>query len=249
MKSIIINDINKYFNRVKIATLRQVKKKLNTNIDKTVQRYLKKLCFFTSYSHKGKYYTHQRIADFNKNGLWTYKGIHFSIHGKLINTVELMIEISEKGYCSNELYKLLHVNVNDTLLKLVNNKKLVREKIENRFYYFSNTPAIKKHQLLLCRSVVGTKFAGKLKIKKIPDINISHGFALFFNQLDEKQRRLYSGLESARLGYNGDKIISETFGLDSHTVSKGRKEILSGNFENNRIRKVGAGRIHVKKKS
>ncbi|MCD4747148.1 MAG: hypothetical protein K8R58_12700, partial [Bacteroidales bacterium] len=234
---------------VKIATLEQVKKKLNANIDKTVQRYLKELCFFTSYSHKGKYYTHQRIADFDENGLWTYKGVHFSIHYKLINTIEIMIKISEKGYCSSELHKLLFVNVNDTLLKLVNNKKLTRKKIEKRFYYFSNIPAIKKHQLLLCKSVVGIKYACKLNIKKTPDINIRRGFALFFNQLDEKQKRLYSGLESAQLGYGGDKIISETFDIDPHTVSRGRKEILSGNFEKNCIRKVGGGRFLIKKKS
>ena len=71
MKRALFKDINKYFNRVKITTLVGLKKKLNVKVDKTVQRYLKELKFFTSYSHNGKYYTHQRIVDFDKNGLWS----------------------------------------------------------------------------------------------------------------------------------------------------------------------------------
>ena len=92
MKNIIIKQINKYFNYVKIATLSEVQKKLNANITKTVHRYLKKLDFFTSYSHKGKYYSHKRYANFDENGLWSYTKIHFSIHGKRTDTIVNLIK-------------------------------------------------------------------------------------------------------------------------------------------------------------
>jgi len=47
----------------------------------------------------------------------------------------------------------LKVNVNDALSKLVTNSRITREKIESRYYYFSNVPQKKKQQLLLCRSI------------------------------------------------------------------------------------------------
>ncbi len=248
MKTTIIKYINKYFNYAKIATLQQVKNKLNTKVTKTIRRYLKELEYFSSYSHNGKYYSHKRFANFDTNGLWTFKDIYFSTYGKLTDTIEIFVNSSNLGYNSNELQKILHVKVSDTLLELVKNKKIVRKKIDTKFYYFSNVPAIQKAQLLLCRSKVETKFGKQMNKEKITDSEIKQGFALFFNQLDEKQKRLYSGLESALLGYGGDKIIAETFGLDSHTVSRGRHEILSGDFEKNNIRHKGGGRKPIKKK-
>ncbi len=244
----IIKYINKYFNYAKIATLEQVQKKIDTNVRITTQRYLKKLEYFTSYSHSGKYYTHKRFITFNSKGLWTYKGVHFSVYGKLTETIKHLIFYSKSGYNSIELQNLLYIKVSDTLLKLVNDKKLFRQKISGKYYYFSNVIAIRKAQLLLCRSKVEIKFANHLDKKIVYDTDIKQGFALFFNQLDEKQKRLYSGLESALLGYGGDKIIAETFGLDPHTVSKGRHEILSGDFEKKDIRHNGGGRKSIKKK-
>lgn len=249
MKRIEIKHINKYFNYVKIATIEQLQKKIPTKVTKTIRRYLKKLDYFSSYSHNGKYYSHKRFANFDENGLWIYKNICFSKHKTLINTIEYLVNVSESGYYSNELKKLLHVEVKNALLKLEKDKKIIRKKINHRFYYFSNISAVKKDQLLLCRSKIEQNFGKKMNNGKTTNTKIKRGFALFFNQLDEKQKRLYSGLESALLGHGGDKIIAETFGLDPHTVSRGRNEILSGNFEKKNIRKKGGGRKSIKKKS
>jgi hypothetical protein len=71
---------------------------------------------------------------------------------------------------------------------------------------------------------------------------------LFFSMLDEKQRRLYAGLESLKLGYGGDQRIAEFIGIDPHTVAKGRRELMEQDFELDRIRKAGGGRKPVEKK-
>ncbi len=71
---------------------------------------------------------------------------------------------------------------------------------------------------------------------------------LFFTMLDEKQRRIYTGLESLKIGYGGDKQIANLFGIDPHTVAKGRSELLSQDFIQDRIRKKGGGRISTEKK-
>ncbi|MGH8526722.1 MAG: hypothetical protein ACREXY_21680, partial [Gammaproteobacteria bacterium] len=58
---------------------------------------------------------------------------------------------------------------------------------------------------------------------------------LFFSTLDERQRRLYAGLESLRLGHGGDSRIAELTGVDVHTIAKGRTELLQRDVQVDRI--------------
>jgi hypothetical protein len=70
---------------------------------------------------------------------------------------------------------------------------------------------------------------------------------LFFSVLDERQRHLYAGLESLRLGHGGDSMISSLLNIDNHTVSRGRRELIQRDIEIERIRKKGGGRLPIKK--
>jgi transposase len=69
---------------------------------------------------------------------------------------------------------------------------------------------------------------------------------LFLSTLDERQRRLYAGLESQQLGYGGDRQVALITGMSVHTIAKGRRE-LSEFRPNARIRKPGAGQPAVEK--
>ena len=72
---------------------------------------------------------------------------------------------------------------------------------------------------------------------------------LFCSMLDERQRRLYAGLESLKLGHGGDAYIAALLGLDPHTVAKGRKELINGELSaSDNIRVKGAGRPLQEKK-
>jgi len=71
---------------------------------------------------------------------------------------------------------------------------------------------------------------------------------IFFSMLDEKQRRLYAGLESLKVGHGGDKYISEVFDINEKTVSRGRKELLEQKVEVDTIGKKGGGRKEIKNK-
>jgi hypothetical protein len=71
---------------------------------------------------------------------------------------------------------------------------------------------------------------------------------LFFATLNERQRRLYAGLESLRVGHGGDRRIAEVTGLDVHTVARGRQELRAQDIELDRVRMAGAGRVPVEKK-
>ena len=72
---------------------------------------------------------------------------------------------------------------------------------------------------------------------------------LFFSLLNEKQRRLYAGLEAAKLGHGGDLRIAGLLGLDPHTVAKGRRELFEGNVDRDSVRQGELGRKRVEKKN
>jgi len=61
-------------------------------------------------------------------------------------------------------------------------------------------------------------------------------------------RREFAGREGGALGHGGDKKIADLLALDSHTVSKGRRELFSGSILRVGSRKKGGGRMSVEKK-
>ena len=69
------NVVINYLKRNKIGTLDQLKKELCTNSTMTVFRKLKSLEYRSSYSHRGKYYTLNSIAEFDEVGLWSFNSI------------------------------------------------------------------------------------------------------------------------------------------------------------------------------
>ncbi|MEK7993928.1 MAG: hypothetical protein AAB403_09015, partial [Planctomycetota bacterium] len=71
---------------------------------------------------------------------------------------------------------------------------------------------------------------------------------LFVSLLDERQRRLFGGLESLRLGWGGDREVAEAIGLDPHTIARGRRDLLQRDVEVDRLRRSGAGRPAIEKK-
>ena len=59
-------DISKLLKRKKIATMAELKQALGTTADATVFRKLKQLSARSSYSHRGRYYTLDSIAQFDE---------------------------------------------------------------------------------------------------------------------------------------------------------------------------------------
>jgi hypothetical protein len=66
--------------------------------------------------------------------------------------------------------------------------------------------------------------------------------------LDERQQRLYVGLESQKLGHGGDRQLALITGLSVDTIAKGRQELDQADASD-RIRAVGGGRPRVEKKT
>ena len=242
--------VKEHLDRKKIATMADLKTALNTNVTMTIFRKLNKLSYYTSYSDKGKYYALAKHIKFDAQGLWGYQGVLFSKYGTLQSTTKVFVEKSEAGYSVNELSEILHVAVKKPLLTLYRNHQLYRDKISGIYIYFSNNKPIRQQQI-----IIRTRESTELAIK--PDDSKSDLLAhelkaaiiLFFSTLDEKQRRLYAGLESLKLGYGGDKRVASLLEIDVHTVSKGRHQLLTRDFPKAGVRKTGSGRASIKKNS
>jgi hypothetical protein len=76
-------DLAKALRHHKIATMPELKRALGAEVDVTVFRKLKQLAYRTSYSHRGSYYTLDKTAHFDQNGLWSFQSVWFSRQGTL----------------------------------------------------------------------------------------------------------------------------------------------------------------------
>lgn len=240
----------KLLRKRKTATMSELKQALGTEVDVTVFRKLKKLSYRTSYSHGGSYYTLDEISQFDDAGLWSCRGAHFSVHGTLGSTLEVFVEESEAGYFVSELESILHVGVKETLLKLIHKQRVVREKMFGRFLYCSRNQSKRKQQVLT-RKVVESEpsLPGGVALGRVVPDELKAAIILFFTLLDEKQRRLYAGLESLKFGHGGDLKIAELLDVDVGTVARGKRQLVTRDVELESVRKSGGGRTPVEKKS
>jgi len=232
----------------KIATLDELKKAIATTSTMTVFRRLKELGYRTSYSHHGKFYTLAEIPTFDGHGLWSYRSVAFSQFGNLLQTAQRFVEQAAAGFIAAELQSLLHVEVKQSLLQLNRQKKLRREKIGRHFLYLARDKQQRTHQKRQRMQYLGAEQIGVSPLREELSHELNAAIILFYSLLNEKQRRLYAGLESFKLGHGGDRKIAEFVGLDVHTVARGRRELFAGDVEQEGVRKKGAGRQPVEKK-
>jgi hypothetical protein len=243
-----LSTLKEFFKKQKIATIEQVQAVLNNPARCTIFRKLGELEYLSSYSHRGKYYTLRSIARFSDQGLWRFQDVQFSCFGNLLDTAETFVQHSEAGYSAGELKDILCVKTKHALMHLSNIGRLYREQIGDLYIYFS--PEAKINQRQKKARTAQSKSLVNLIVRN-PDLAVEEAKAailLFISMLDEKQRRLYAGLESLKLGYGGDAHIASLLGMDPHTVARGREELLSGDFDENRVRSIGGGRLPQEKK-
>ncbi len=233
-------DLERFIIERKISTLQELKDFLGTDVAMTIFRKLKQLSYRSSYSHGGRYYTLDKIARFDENGLWCYLSVCFSRYGSLLSTLEHFTTTSEVGCFANELEALLGVGVKESLLRLVKKGKIAREKVSGLYLYCASDASMRREQLMAHRVKISHKdeFTDEVKAAII----------LFISILDEQQRRLFAGLESLKLGRGEDLHVADLLGLHPQTVAKGRRELIDRDIVVEGTRKTGAGRKPVGKK-
>lgn len=129
--------LRRLFRQRRIADLGVLFTTLRTDSAMSVFRRLRDLGYRTSYSHARRYYTLEDIPEFDDSGLWQYQGVFFSKFGTLKDTLAHMVEASDAGHTHRELRARLRVHIHNTLLDLVNIKRVGRELLDGLFLYVS----------------------------------------------------------------------------------------------------------------
>jgi hypothetical protein len=230
-----------------IASIEELKEAAGTTAVMTVYRCLSRLGYMASYSHRGQFYTLETIPKFDQQGLWSCGQARFSRYGNLLETAAAFVVQSDAGFTAAELEMVLQVEVKHTLLRLHRKGALERVNLGGRFVYMCTGRDERRQQQLMRRENDAFREIGAGVTEFFPD-ELRAGIILFFSLLNEKQRRLYAGMEAARVGHGGDRKVAEMLELDCHTVAKGRRELFSGVVERSCVRSAGAGRKPVEKK-
>lgn len=228
----------KIFSEKMVLTIEDLKIILQTNSRMTILRKLKQLPYKSSYTHCGKYYTLDTITQYDKYGVWDYSNTFFSKYGTLRNTVLVNVDNSKTGLTASELEDFLHIPVYNTVLDLYKTQQVNRKQIGKEYVYLSLQGG--EAQFTLREMEVQSRH-------RVVKDDTEEYLTLFMSLLNERQKRLFAGYESLKLGYGGDKQIAKKTGLNAKTVSQGRQELISKNIDIGRIRKVGAGRPSLKK--
>lgn len=235
------------FERERVLRIEAVKEILGTSSRITALRKLKTLDYRSSYSHAGKYYTLPEIPRYDQYGIWGFGGVWFSRYGFLVKTLNTLVMESEAGYLASELEALVHVQVRNALHDLYNREELTRQQIGGEYVYLScasGEAQLAKRKQLIRQAVVAVS---DRTVAVGVEERIVQYMRMLLSVLNEKQRRLYLGLESLKMGRGGDVAIAAVAGANVKTVARGRQELESKEINMERIRRIGAGRPALKK--
>jgi len=140
-----ISAVFRSFKKEKVVTIVLLATWLSCSIP-TARRRLKTWKAYTSYNHNGRYYTLPEIAKFDANGLWRYRGVFFSQHGNLKQTLVHLVTRSMQGLSSSELGELLGLQPRSFLSHFRHHPALCREGIKGRWIWFAANPKIRDNQ-------------------------------------------------------------------------------------------------------
>lgn len=230
-----------------VATMLQLRDALGDCAQRTVERKLRDIPHHTSYSHSGRFYALADQPQFDAHGLWSFRGVRFSAHGNLLDTVAALVRDSRAGYRGEELDALLQVRCGAALRKLTARARVARERRRGSYWYHAVEPARSARQ----RRTRDAWDALEAPPGDAPPARGDLAAALhtFLETLDERQRRWFAGWESLRRGHGGDRRAAALLGMHPSTVARGRRELAAGEALPGRVRQPGGGRQPVEKKS
>ncbi|MEA3457714.1 MAG: hypothetical protein U9R21_03460 [Candidatus Thermoplasmatota archaeon] len=137
--------ILKEFKEKKVMTNNEISKYIACSIA-SVRHLRKKWKTYTSYNKNGMYYVLPDTPEFDKCGIWKYKGILFSQYGNLKKTLISIVRNSPNGLSGNEIGKILSLNPRSFLSHYIGINGILRKKTGNKFIYYSDDPVINKQQ-------------------------------------------------------------------------------------------------------
>ncbi len=146
-------DVIQTFRAPRILTLEELCRKTRSSRS-TVLRRLDEHGYYSSYNHAGKFLTIDEVAEFDSRGLWVWKTARFSKQGSLKETVWHFVEASQQGMTHEELTSLLGVRTHNSLLDLVEEEWLHRERLGPKFVYLSHKVSVRRGQVRRRKSLL-----------------------------------------------------------------------------------------------
>src|SRR5208283_1593376 len=137
--------LEKLFRRRKCWMLHQLAQALDY-AQISVRRFLKQLGYFRSYTHNGKWYTLRDSPDFDRDGLWHFRGIGFSKHGNLTTTIDCLLARSTAGLSASELTQKLQHTCHAVLSQLHEAGRVDRLPLAGHFRYLHRDPDLNRRQ-------------------------------------------------------------------------------------------------------
>jgi len=165
MTETTLKSLKDLFLKKNVLDIQDVMNAVNATSRMTAYRYLKKLDYFSSYTHARQFYTLKSIPEFDKDGLWHYGEIGFSKYGTLTDTIIHLVNDSKNGKTNSDLEKQQRIYVQNALLSLVRSKKIKREEENGKYVYFSSDLEIYSKQIEK-RNKVGSR-------KRLPDFIVA----------------------------------------------------------------------------
>jgi hypothetical protein len=132
-----VGQIKSWLKRKKVSDMKDLQGALGGRSRRSVFRDLSQAGYLTSYTHVGRFYTLADIPVFDDQGLWFYQDIGFSRAGTLKQTVNQQVDQTPEGRTHDELQSLLRVRVHNTLLDLVREERIGRERLGRVYLYVS----------------------------------------------------------------------------------------------------------------
>jgi hypothetical protein len=136
-----------FFKKHRIVTWEQLTSHFGIT-RQALQRKIKKHSHLTSLNHNHRYLAlKQFIGNTNQHGLWSNKGIIFSIHGNTAKTLSYLINNSDGGLSTKQLEQITSVMCRGILLKLLKQGEITRIREGFDYIYLSSKPGIRRAQL------------------------------------------------------------------------------------------------------
>jgi len=240
-----MSELETVFRREKVLSMAGIKDVVGTGSRMTAFRRLRALPYRSSYSHRGMYYTLDDIPEYDQYGVWGFDAVYFSCHGTLLSTVEALVDLAASGSTAAELAVAVHLRVQNALKVLTDRGRLIRRQIGHEYVYV--VPGKSAVQLAARKRAVEEGIGGVPTGWAAAPEGIAEHLTTFLSVLNERQRRLYLGFESLRMGRGGDVAVAFLAGVNVKTVARGRQELACKAVTQERVRAAGAGRPPLKK--
>jgi hypothetical protein len=162
--------LRELFAEKKVVDLASIQRALGEVSIPTAFRYLKLVPYRRSYNHNGRFYALYDASRFDRSGLWSFEGIHFSVDGTLRNTVRRLVHEAPAGATHRELQLQLQLRVHNTLLELWHKDEVGRESMAGFYVYLHAEDTVKQAQL--------TRRRGQLAVQKVVEAEISDAIVI-----------------------------------------------------------------------